>query len=141
MPGGWRDATEEVAGRVGGARPELVLVAEASGAFAANAIVLTDRTAEPLENVPGVVLETTRSQAPDARALGDVTRRRVAGEDAVALDYAFTGPNGARLRGRQVAFYRDGTLFQLVFTALEDRFADQVGDFESIVGSLRFSPP
>lgn len=90
-PAGWRDATRALAPRFPGARPDVVLVGPTSGGFSTNLSVVRTGAGparQPLVALPDAALR--QLHAADARLVGHARRLTLAGEPAVAADYALS---------------------------------------------------
>jgi hypothetical protein len=137
-PAGWRDATQGLAPRFPGTRPDVVLVGPASAGFGANLSVVrtsAGRAQAPLAALPGAAL---RQLHTTAALVGRSRWLTLAGEPAVAADYLLT-KGGGRLHARQVACYHLGDLYLVTLTAEAGAFPSQASAQDRVIRSWRWT--
>jgi DcrB len=144
VPDGWDDRTSRADDlEVAGFEPEVIFTGEREEGFQPNLNVIRESSIAPGVNLDDYV-ETTREQL-QAGSVGDVELgsdvelgepmpSELDGEDAVTMDHERTLET-KRIKARQVIVLRDGAAYALTYTALEDRFEDDLERFESAVDS------
>jgi hypothetical protein len=147
VPEGWNDesgAGEEI--EVAGFSPDLLLVGEREDGFTTNVNVIRDVS-------PNVGLDVQMRAERDlllqggapgidedldaARDLSPVERTTLDGQAARAHEFEL--PQGERtVRVRQVFTRESGSSYVVSYTALPDRFDDELDAFAAILGSWRW---
>jgi hypothetical protein len=136
LPAGWTDRTAELAARVPGVRPELVLQGPVHEGFAGDLNVVRERRGPqdpPLDRLVALVSAQVATRLR-ASLVGARTRLLVDGAPAVAYDYRYRA-RGHRLRARQVTIVHGGSVVFLNFTAADRAFARDVRALDQMVAS------
>jgi hypothetical protein len=147
VPDGWNDQSERADdAEFAGFRPEVILTGEREEGFQPNLNVIHESSLAPDVDLDSY-LETTRSQleggsVPGADLgrdveVGEPAPARLGGERALTFDHS-RSVEDKRLKVRQLIALRGGGAYVLTYTALEDRFEDDLGRFESAVDSWRW---
>jgi DcrB len=147
VPDGWDDRTSRADElEVAGFEPEVILTGDREEGFQPNLNVIRESSIASGVSLDDYV-ETTRNQL-QAGSVGDVelgsdvelgepAPSKLGGENAVTMDHERTFES-KRIKARQVIALRDGAAYALTYTALEDRFEDDLERFESAVESWRW---
>ena len=149
VPDGWEDESEQADDiEVAGYSPEVILTGQREDGFTTNVNVI--RESSLAEDVDlDKYMEATRElleqgELPGAEGLPapatgltEPEPAELDGERALSHDYAIS-TGGRELRFRQVVTVREGSGYAVTFTALRDRFEEDVGKLDDVVESWRW---
>jgi hypothetical protein len=150
LPGGWTQSDEQAEVGTAGIETDSVWFGPTVEAFRINGNVIIEGSLARGTRVRDYV-EAGRRILRDARAreqlgLSDGVRpskfeplrtTSLDGDAAISTGYV-NEAGGKRLRVKQVAAIRDGKAYNITYTAPEDRFADQLDEFDAIVASWKW---
>lgn len=138
LPPGWRKATPAQKRAIPFKADSFFFGARTAG-FTTNVNVQVLKPRRPLsaEQIARASRTELRSRL-GAQVIGPIRRARLGGEPAGGNDYRLR-LGSRQLRGRQLGAFHDGRFYQVTFTALASTFAQQVGRFEHIVASWRWT--